>query len=120
MSGFPSRKRKIDLHNSCADRADKTFILLATATSTCSLLRHRTAGAGSIDDLDVPRHGGLPRLFGEVRAPSTLRSFVLALTWRRVRQLNYSTKAFTCRLAARAGLVLRGDEGASVDIDSTA
>jgi hypothetical protein len=30
------------------------------------------AGANSIDDLDVLRHGGLARLFGGLRAPSTL------------------------------------------------
>lgn len=45
------------------------------------------AGAGSIDDLDIVRHGGLPRLFGGVRAPSTLGSFLRAFTWGRVRQL---------------------------------
>ena len=34
------------------------------------------AGADSIDDLDVLRHGGMGELFGGVRAPSTLGSFL--------------------------------------------
>jgi hypothetical protein len=32
------------------------------------------AGAGSIDDMDLLRHGAMPELFGGVRAPSTLGS----------------------------------------------
>jgi hypothetical protein len=34
------------------------------------------AGADSIDDLDLLRHGGMVRLFGGVRAPSTLGTFL--------------------------------------------
>ena len=34
------------------------------------------AGADSIDDLDVIRSGGMPRLFGEVYAPATLGQFL--------------------------------------------
>jgi hypothetical protein len=35
------------------------------------------AGADSIDDLDVLRHGGMGELFGGIRAPSTLGSFLV-------------------------------------------
>jgi hypothetical protein len=35
------------------------------------------AGADSIDDLDVLRHGGMGELFDGVRAPSTLGSFLV-------------------------------------------
>lgn len=38
------------------------------------------AGADSIDDLDVIRHGGMARLFGGMDAPSTLCSFPRAFT----------------------------------------
>ncbi|MER7283332.1 hypothetical protein ABT369_53770 [Dactylosporangium sp. NPDC000244] len=38
------------------------------------------AGADSIDDLDVLRHGGMPTLFGGVYAPSALGSFLRAFT----------------------------------------
>src|ERR687897_3938846 len=43
------------------------------------------AGADCIDDLDVVRSGGMRRLFGGVYAPSTLGSFLRALTWGHVR-----------------------------------
>jgi hypothetical protein len=39
------------------------------------------AGADSIDDMGLLRHGALPGLFGGVRAPSTLGSFLRAFTW---------------------------------------
>jgi hypothetical protein len=39
------------------------------------------AGADSIDDLDLLRHGAMGALFGGVRAPSTLGSFLRSFTW---------------------------------------
>jgi hypothetical protein len=39
------------------------------------------AGADSIDDLGVIRHGALPELFGGIRAPSTLGTFLRGFTW---------------------------------------
>jgi hypothetical protein len=40
-----------------------------------SIVAGMVAGADSIDDLGVVRHGALPRLFGGIRAPSTLARF---------------------------------------------
>ena len=37
-------------------------------------------GADSIDDLGLLRHGAMPVLFGGVRAPSTLGSFLRSFT----------------------------------------
>jgi len=37
-----------------------------------ALVAGMVAGADSIDDMDLLRHGGMDRLFGGVRAPSTL------------------------------------------------
>src|SRR5438270_8581858 len=42
-------------------------------------------GADSIDDLDMLRHGGMNTLFGGIRAPSTLGSFLRGLDWGNVR-----------------------------------
>src|SRR5207248_3207096 len=39
------------------------------------------AGADSIEDLDLLRHGGMGRLFGSVYTPSTLGSFPRFFTW---------------------------------------
>ena len=43
------------------------------------------AGADSIDDLDVLRHGGMSTVFGGVRAPSTYGTFLRAFTFGHVR-----------------------------------
>ena len=45
------------------------------------------AGADAIDDLDLLRCGGMGELFDGVRAPSTLGSFLRALSWGNARQL---------------------------------
>jgi len=41
--------------------------------------RAARAGADSIDDLDLLRHGGMRRIFGGVRAPSTLGTHLKSL-----------------------------------------
>jgi hypothetical protein len=41
-----------------------------------SIVAGMAAGADSIEDLDVLRHGGMARLFDGVYAPSTLGSFL--------------------------------------------
>ncbi|GAA0957691.1 hypothetical protein GCM10009576_086050 [Streptomyces rhizosphaericus] len=64
-----------------------------------SIIGGMVAGADSIDDLDVLRHGGLPRLLGGMRAPSTPGTFLRAFTWGHVRQLEAAARAFTCNLA---------------------
>jgi hypothetical protein len=40
------------------------------------LVAGMTAGADSIEDMDVLRHGAMPGLFDGIRAPSTLGSFL--------------------------------------------
>jgi len=45
-----------------------------------SIVGGMAAGADSIDDLDMLRHGAMPTLFGQVRAPSTLGTFLRAFT----------------------------------------
>ena len=42
------------------------------AAKATSVVAGMLAGADSIDDPDLLRHGGMPRLFTQVRAPSTL------------------------------------------------
>jgi hypothetical protein len=46
------------------------------------------AGADSIDDMALLRHGGTGRLFTNAYAPSTLGSFLRAFTFGHVRQLD--------------------------------
>jgi hypothetical protein len=75
-------------------------------------------GADSIDDLDLLRHGAMPALFGGVRAPSTLGSFLRAFTWGNVLQLGKVNRALLAELARRAPLLPGKDAVAFLDIDS--
>ena len=46
------------------------------AGKIAAIVAGMVAGADSIDDLDVLRHGGMDQLFGQAYAPSTLGSFL--------------------------------------------
>ena len=53
-----------------------------------SLVAGMVAGADSIDDMGLLRHGGMGRLFTNAYAPSTLGSFLPAFAFGHVRQLD--------------------------------
>ena len=57
------------------------------AVKVPALVAGMVAGADSIADMDLLRHGGLRRLFDGVRAPSTLGTFLRSVTFGHVRQL---------------------------------
>jgi|SRR5215216_5000880 len=88
------------------------------AVKLTSIVAGMVAGADSIDDLDVLRHGGMGRLFDEVRAPSTLGTFLRAFTHGHVRQLQSVGRKFTTELAAATPLLPGADELAFLDVDS--
>jgi hypothetical protein len=75
-------------------------------------------GADSIDDLDVVRHGGMAELFGGVYAPSTLGSFLRALTHGHVRQLQAVSREFLVQLARRTPLLPGSGALTFIDVDS--
>jgi DDE family transposase len=88
------------------------------AGKVSSIVAGMAAGADSIDDLDVIRHGGMARLFAAVYAPSTLGSFLRAFTHGHVLQLAGVARRFLIALAARAPILAGADQVAFVDIDS--
>src|SRR6201981_3032306 len=57
------------------------------------------AGAHSLDDMALLRHGAMPALFGGVRAPSTLGSHLRCYTWGNVSQLEKAGREFLAELA---------------------
>jgi Transposase DDE domain group 1 len=77
-----------------------------------------TGGADSIDDLGLLRQGAMPALFGGVRAPSTLGSFLRSFTWGNVLQLGKVHRLMLAELARRAPLLPGKDVLAFIDIDS--
>src|SRR5660397_113360 len=53
-----------------------------------SLVAGMVAGADSIDDMALLRHGGMGQVFTRAYAPSTLGSFLRAFTFGHARQLD--------------------------------
>jgi hypothetical protein len=76
------------------------------------------AGADSIDDMDLLRHGALPGLFGGIRAPSTLGSHLRSFTRGNVRQLEVVNRQLLSELAQRAPLLPGKETLAFIDIDA--
>lgn len=89
---------------------------------TAAVIGGMLAGADSIDDLDLLRHGGMDRLFAGVRAPSTLGTFLRAFTHGHVQQLDKINAGLLAGLAARVPDLLAGsdvDGVAFLDLDDT-
>jgi hypothetical protein len=84
-----------------------------------SIVAGMVAGADSIDDLDVLRHGGMARVFAGVRAPSTVGTFLRGFTFGHVRQLDAVAARVTARLARAAPLLPGAGQLAYVDVDDT-
>lgn len=83
-----------------------------------SVIAGMAAGADSIDDLDVIRTGGTPRLFGEVYAPATLGQFLREFTHGHTLQLASVARAHLVNLVEHSGLLPGIEQQAYVDIDS--
>src|SRR4051794_14936445 len=79
------------------------------------------AGADSIDDLDLLRHGAMGRLFTGVRAPSTLGTFLRRFTHGHVQQLDAVGARLLAGLSAQLPrrLLAGAEQGVFVDVDDT-
>ena len=86
-----------------------------------SLIAGMVAGADSIDDMRLLRHGGMTRLFDRVYAPSTLWSFLRAFEFGHVRQLDAVASRFLTSLTRETPGLLPAarDEFTFVDVDDT-
>jgi hypothetical protein len=84
-----------------------------------SIVAGMVAGADSIDDLDMIRHGALPELFDGARAPSTLGTFLRAFTWGHCRQLEAVARRCVVGLSGQTPLLAGADQFAFLDLDST-
>lgn len=80
------------------------------------------AGADSIDDLDVLRHGAMGAVFDGLRAPSTYGTFLRTFTHGHVQQLNRAGNTMLTALTTRLPTLLPAAAPQSltfVDIDDT-
>src|SRR5580692_6320003 len=73
------------------------------------LVAGMTAGAGSIDDMGLLRHGAMDALFGGVRAPSTLGSHLRSYAWGNVLQVEKASRGLLTRLSREAPLLPGAD-----------
>jgi len=85
-----------------------------------SLVAGMVAGADSIEDMRLLRHGGMGRLFDRVYAPSTLGSFLRSFEFGHVRQLDAVASRFLTGLISETPTLLPAGSGYTfVDIDDT-
>ena len=84
-----------------------------------ALVAGMVAGADSIEDMDLLRHGEMGQLFTGVRAPTTLGTHLRAYTFGHVRQLDAVAARFLAGLATRSPLLAGAGQVAYLDIDDT-
>jgi len=83
------------------------------------LVAGMVAGADSIDDMALLRHGAMAKLFAGVRAPSTLGTFLRTFTFGHVRQLDAVASRLLINLAGKAPLLPGAGDLAYIDVDDT-
>jgi len=84
-----------------------------------SLVAGMVAGADSIEDMALLRHGAMGTLFNRPYAPSTLGSFLREFTFGHVRQLDAVATRLLTGLCGRTPLLAGIDGPVLVDIDDT-
>src|SRR3954453_19389841 len=86
-----------------------------------SLVAGMVAGADSIDDMALLRHGGMSTVLPAGYAPSTLGSFLRSVAFGHVRQADAVASRFLLNLAEHSGLLgaLQDAGTVLVDIDDT-
>ncbi|MDX6432330.1 MAG: hypothetical protein QOE54_4696 [Streptosporangiaceae bacterium] len=84
-----------------------------------SLVAGMVVGGDSVADMDLLRHGGMGRLFTGVRAPSTLGTFLRALRFGHVRQLDAVAARLLAGLAQYSPLFASDEPVAYLDVDDT-
>ena len=87
-------------------------------TKALTVIGTMLAGGDSIDDTDVLRAGATGELFNDIRAPSTIGTWLRGFDWASVRQLDAVSRQ-TLRRAWQAGLGPDLDGELTVDVDST-
>jgi hypothetical protein len=92
---------------------------VAAGAKVSALVAGMVAGADSITDMDLLRHGGMAGLFAGVRAPSTLGTFLRAFRFGHVRQLDAVAARFTAGLARHAPIIATDAPITYLDIDDT-
>ena len=86
------------------------------AAKLATLVGGMAAGADSIDDMNLVRHGGMTHLFDRVYAPSTLGSFLRSFAFGHVRQLDAISSRFLTNLNEHTPLLPTNQETAQASM----
>ncbi|MEI2718257.1 MAG: IS1380 family transposase [Candidatus Nanopelagicales bacterium] len=84
-----------------------------------SLVAGMATGADSISDLQVLRHAAMGRVFTQVKAPSTIGTFLRGFTFGHVRQLDAVASRTLVGLVQATPLLPGIESGCVIDIDDT-
>ena len=92
----------------------------AAGAKVASLVAGMVAGADSISDMGLLRHGAMSRLFAGARAPSTLGTFLRAFRFGHVRQLDAVAARVLAGLTELSPMFAGADhEITYLDVDDT-
>ena len=89
------------------------------AIKVSALVAGMVAGADSISDMDVLRHGGMDRVFAGLRAATTLGTHLRAYRFGHVRQLDAVASRLLIKLAGLSPILDGADQLTFVDVDDT-
>ena len=89
------------------------------AIKVSGLVAGMIAGADSIADLDVLRHGGMGKVFDGLRAPTTLGTHLRGYLFGHVRQLDAVASRLLANLATLSPILDGADQLVYVDVDDT-
>lgn len=84
-----------------------------------SLVAGMVAGADCIEDMDLLRHGGMDKAFGDWRAPATLGQFLRSFRFGHVRQFAVASRALISLAHEVPALIDRDAELVFLDVDDT-
>lgn len=111
---------RVGLHEVVSERVRVPGSVGANAdVKVASIVAGMLTGADSIDDLGVIRHGAMPKLFGGIRAPSTVGTFLRAFTWGDARQVESAAREALVGLVRQTPVLAGADERVFIDADST-
>ena len=92
---------------------------VAAGAKVTALVAGMVAGADSIADMGLLRHGGMNRLFDQVQAPSTLGTFLRSFRFGHVRQLDAVAARFVSGLAEPSPIISSSEPVTYLDMDDT-
>jgi len=108
------------LHDLVDDRVTVPGTAGANASVKVSaIIAGMIAGADSISDLDVLRHGGMGRVFTGLRAATTLGTHLRSYTFGHIRQLDAVAARLLVRLAQASPILAGAEQVVYVDVDDT-